>query len=601
MLTFDFETEAIAGNTTAKPPKPVGLAYKLSERAGQYLAWGHPTGNSPNAFDKARAVLLKAIAAKMPMLAHHSKFDIAVAMKHMDIPFDKVDPLLIHDTEFLLFLHDPYASTFSLKPSSERILGIPPDEQDALKQWILAHVPEATEKNFGAYISKAPASVVGPYAIGDVDRTYALYKKLYPLVPKAAYERELLLRPILMESEGRGILCDYERLECDMADLEAALLRCDETLHDELGDYDDSKPTTLADALERAGKIGQWVLTPTGKRSTSRDNLEKAIADESILRLLQYRGALGHLLSNFGRPWIAFCKDFKGRLHPEWNQVRQMRGDSKDTKGTKTGRLSCSAPNFQNMPNEYEIVIPKGFPPLPLMRQYMLADEGMMWLKRDYSQQELRILAHFSEGRLYDRYKEDPRIDAHVETSGLITEYTGLTLPRKHVKITGFSVIYGAGLNSLAEQMGVSYSEAQQVRAAYFKALPEVSSLMRECSARGKSGGTILTWGGREYPVEPSRIKEGRYMDFSYKLLNYLIQGSAGDCTKESLIRWSQDRGAGQFLATVHDENNIQVPKSNWKTGMKLLQNAMESIEFDVRMLSDGFYGTDWANLKECK
>jgi DNA polymerase-1 len=281
--------------------------------------------------------------------------------------------------------------------------------------------------------------------------------------------------------------------------------------------------------------------------------------------------------------------------------VRQAHGEQDKTKGTRTGRLSGSKPNFQNVANEYTVVIPKGYPVMPLMRSYLLPDKGMVWLKRDYSQQELRILAHFSEGRLYERYKANPKIDAHEETSALITEHTGLSLPRKLVKITGFSVIYGSGLGSLAEQMGVPYSEAQQVRNAYFTALPEVPKLMRLCSERGRHGQTITTWGGREYPVEPPKLIGGRHVDFSYKLLNYLIQGSAGDCTKESIIRWNEDKGNGEFLATVHDENDIQAPRDTWLRDMAKLRKAMEGIEFDVKMLSDGFKGPNWAQLEACK
>ena len=606
MLVADFETEAIVGNPVARPPVPVGLAVKKQGKKPVYLHWGHHDSvDGSTQRQKAVAVLAEAKANKEPILFHNAKFDVAVAAAHLGVDFDTgYDPLLIHDTMFQIFLKEPYANTFSLKPSSERILGIAPEEQDALRDWILAHVAGSTPKNFGAYIARAPASVVAPYAIGDITRTLALHNFLIDKIPHAAYEREQRLRPILMESERRGVCVDQESLENDVATYEKTLVYCDEAIRRALKapNCDLSKPQQMADALESAGLIGQWVLTPTGKRSVSRDNLEKAIADKPFLNLLQYRNALEHCMGNFGRPWVELTRDYGGRMHPEWNQVRQMKAEGgKETKGARTGRVSCSKPNFTNMPNEYELDIPDGLPPLPLMRKYLKADKGYVWCKRDYSQQELRILAHFSEGRLYERYQADPTIDAHEETSGLITEHTGLALPRKHVKITGFSVIYGAGLGSLAEQMGVPYEEAQRVRNAYFKALPEVPRLMKECAGRGKGGGTIVTWGGREYPVEPPKIIKGRWMDYSYKLLNYLIQGSAADCTKEALIRWNQNKGAGQLLCSVYDENDIQVPKHGWKIGMGFMKEAMESIEFDVKMLSDGFVGDNWANLKGCK
>ena len=137
------------------------------------------------------------------------------------------------------------------------------------------------------------------------------------------------------------------------------------------------------------------------------------------------------------------------------------------------------------------------------------------------------------------------------------------------------------------------------MKAAYFQALPEIKPLMKSCSDRGRAGQVIQTWGGREYPVEPPRLVQGRMMDFSYKLLNYLIQGSAGDCTKEAICRWEEgNKFGGQFLATVHDEINIQAPKESKVAAMRHLRDSMESIEFDVKMLSDGFRGQSWAQLE---
>jgi DNA polymerase I-like protein with 3'-5' exonuclease and polymerase domains len=258
-------------------------------------------------------------------------------------------------------------------------------------------------------------------------------------------------------------------------------------------------------------------------------------------------------------------------------------------------------PGFMNVPNEYEIVVPEGYPELPIMRTYTLPDEGHVWLKRDYSQQELRIMSSYSEGRLYHRYQENPRIDAHVETSNIITEITGMELPRKHVKITGFSMIYGAGATGLAGQLGISVAEAAMLRSAYFQALPEVRDLMEDCKERGRSGGIVTTWGGRGYPVEPPKIIAGQRRTFEYKLLNYLIQGSAADQTKEAIIRWWPNRGDSRFLATVHDEIDICAPKATAPKAMAALREAMESLEFDVKMLSDGFIGPSWGNLRECQ
>jgi len=546
---------------------------------------------------KPKAIIAEAMAQGRPLLFHNAKFDTSVMREYWGMV-----PRAVDDTLFLIFLDDPYASTFSLKPSAQRILGIAPEEQDALRDWILGHVPGSTPKNFGAFISKAPADIVGPYANGDVDRTWKLYERIRPRIPSEAYERELKLLPIVMESERRGVRLDEDKLADDLRRWDTALEKCDAEIHGILGNkhVNIDSGTELADALEAKGLVSEWQLTPTGKRSTARAALEKSIAHPGLLALLQYRGALSHCLSNFARPWLRIARC--GRLHPEWNQVRQARENTSDSKGTRTGRLSCTNPNFQNPPNEYDILPPGGYPSLPLMRQYLLPDKGFVWCKRDYSQQEMRILAHYSEGRLYHRYRENPRIDAHVEAHSLIQKYSGLDLVRKYVKITGFSIVYGSGIPALAGMLGVPVPEAAQIKGAYLFALPEVRELMDECKLRGRNNEPIVTWGGREYYVEPPYLdpKTNRMRTFEYKLLNYLIQGSAADCTKESIVRWGTDKGNGQFLATLHDENDMQAPKESWKKDMAKLNRAMGSIEFDVPMLSDGFVGSSWAQLKEC-
>lgn len=605
-LFLDFETEAINGNASLRPPKPVGLAYYHMGEQPKYLAWGHASRNNQAGPGAAINIIRAAIDNGEELCFHHGKFDTSVAEEHLGIVFPS-DPLVIHDTLFMVFLHDPYAERFGLKESAERILGILPDERDALRAWILSHV-DCKPSEWGAHIARAPGDLAGSYAIGDVIRTANLYERLVGSVPLAAYQREQRLMPITKKGERRGVRVDCDKLWDDMAIYEQVLEEVDgglrKILKSPLVNLDSNEE--LADALERGGAVKIWVKTPGGRRSISRPNLEISIADPGLRGLLAYRNTLSHCLSSFGRPWMQLASEYEGRLHPEWNQVRQER-DANKSKGTRTGRLSCMKPNLQNPPNVYEREIPEGLPDLPLMRRYLIPDEGYVWLKRDYSQQELRILAHYSEGRLYQRYQEDPRIDAHVETSALITQYTGLELPRKHVKITGFSIIYGSGIPHLSSALGVSMDEAGSTKSAYFAALPEVKVLMDQCKRRGYHNQSIMTWGGREYYVEPPKImkpKKGGVPSrrtFEYKLLNYLIQGSAADCTKEALIRWDEDLGNGEFLATLHDEIDGQAPIETAAEDMEKLRVAMESIEFDVQMLSDGFYGDNWAELEECQ
>jgi len=594
MKTIDFETEGIEGNPIYAPPKPVGVSIKHEDEPSHYLAWGHPTENNCS-FEDGRARLMEALEAG-EWLGHNSAFECAILRDYFQ--YVPKDPKKVHDTQFLIYLHDPYAFSFALKASAERILGLPPDEQTRLKDWILRNVPEAKEKDWGAYICKAPGSLVGEYAEGDTDRTKWLYDKLRPEIEANgmwdAYVREQMLAPILSAASQRGVRLDTERLEHDIPIYEAAQKKADEYIFTRLGEFDLAKDAQLADALDRAGQITEWVLTPTGRRSVARKNLVGRVRDPLILANLAYRGVLETCLGTFAGPWLAQARREKGRVHPQWNQVKGDKGQDGDMSGTRTGRMSCKAPNLQNPPNDFEeLVIPEGLPNVMQMRSYLLPDEGHVWLKRDYAAQEMRIMAHFAEGKLFEAFKKNPKTDPHAAVKTLIEECTGIVLPRKHVKITGFGIMYGRGIASTAAALGISDDEGRSVRDAYFAALPEIRSLSAGTRNRGRNGGFIRTWGGRIYYREPNAER-----DLSYKLLNYLIQGSAADQTKEGIIHWNHLRKSTDvFLAAVHDEMDICAPIEDADNAMFRLKEAMDAPRFDVPFASDGFAGPNWADI----
>ena len=140
MLTIDFETKAIDGNVITNPPRPVGVAIKLDNEPGYYLSWGHPSGNT-TVFESAKAHLLPLLDAackKNGWLAHNAPFELSVLRKWFG--WTCPDSFMVHDTQFLIFLCDPYAASMSLKPSADRILGMAPAEQDAVKNWVIENV-----------------------------------------------------------------------------------------------------------------------------------------------------------------------------------------------------------------------------------------------------------------------------------------------------------------------------------------------------------------------------------------------------------------------------------------------------------------------------
>ena len=592
------------GNPTVNPPKPVGVSIYSPDGEPEYLAWGHPSENN-SSYEEAKRRLAKIVSGREDLLFHNAKFDLSVLLKHFGMVVDK---LRVYDTQYDIFLTDPYSPNLALKPSAERLLGMPPDEQDAVKDWLMRNCAEARKKpsEWGAYICRAPGALVGEYANGDVLRTWKIFEKQHPVINSngmlAAYRREQRLLPILMASERRGILVDMERLVSDERMYSAVLDRCDNEIRKLLKapDLNIDSNEDLANALDKAGLVGTWQLTATGRRSTAKKALDAAIAHPGVLARLRYRGALSTCLGTFARPWLAQATAGDGRVHTQWNQVRSPR-DARNSAGTRTGRLSSSGPNFQNIPNEFDAKI-EGYPPLPLMRRYLLPEPGHVWCKRDFSSQEMRIAAHYAEGQLYEAYRADPKTDPHDFVKGVIREVAGMDLPRKHVKITGFQILYGGGAGAVAGQLGVSYEEGAELKNIYFNAMPEMEKLSNMTRNIGRRGDCIKTWGGRVYYAEPPKAQpDGRMREFSYKLLNYLIQGSAADLTKQAIIDWNEAASNKDlFLATVHDEINISVLEDDWEESMEVLKTAMHKDHLDVPMLSDGEVGRNWQDLEEC-
>lgn len=607
----DFETKAIRGNTTTHPPEPVGVAHGLLGKAPQYMAWGHPSENTHTRSEAAAALRRYVVEEQRPIIFFNAAFDYNVWREHLpDVPL----PRQVDDAMWMVFLQDPYSQGrhLHLKGAAEHLLGIKPDEQTELKKWILAHVPGATARDWGAYISEAPGDMVAPYARGDVFRTGRIWEYLEEKLRESgmwpAYERERALFPIINEATLRGVRCNAEKLKADEIEYTTQLMIAEEMLAARLGisTADLHNDESFADALENKGFVRQWVYTEKNKaRSLAKKNLK--IEDPVTQQLIAYRSSLATCLQNFYRVWIS-CLD-GNRLHPTWNQVRTPTEKGKLSKGARTGRLSSDTPNLMAIPNEFTLPngdplpVPEGLRELPRMREYLLPDPGFVWLKRDFSSQEVRILAHFEDGPLQEAYVANPDLDPHQMIRQRVLDITGMDYARKQIKISVFSIIYGSGATSLAEQLGVSKEYATQIRNSLFLAMPGLNDIMSDVMGMGRAKMPIRTWGGRLYLTEPPKVIKGRRMSFEYKLLNYLIQGSAADQTKDVIVEWDglSHSLPSELLCTVHDEINIQAPVECWEDQMKVLKDCMEGPRFSVPMRSEGFYSErSWADLREC-
>ena len=261
MWTIDFETKAIQ-RRPVYPPEPVGVALKHNGSRGRYLSWGHPEGNN-STFEMAHAALRRAYDSGEELLFHNAKFDLEVATKFFNLPM--VPWQRYHDTMFQVFLEDPYARSFALKPSAERILSLLPEERDAVQDWLIEHrVVARNAKDWGAYICEAPADLVGRYAIGDVDRTYALHKHLLPWIKQMgmleSYDRERQVMPILLRNEQQGMRVDADLLAADVARYQRELERADDWLRKKLKTPGLNIDATedLADALRGEQRIVQY-------------------------------------------------------------------------------------------------------------------------------------------------------------------------------------------------------------------------------------------------------------------------------------------------------------------------------------------------------
>ena len=371
-----------------------------------------------------------------------------------------------------------------------------------------------------------------------------------------AYKRELALMPVILEMEQRGINLNGPQLAFDTDHYWNILDELDEKICDKVGRrVDVDSNAQLADAIEAAGLSKGFASTPTGLRSTSKESLIGAVADPELLGHLLVRGSIATCLRTFMQPWLVQYKEH-GRLYMKWNQVRNY----SDT-GARTGRIS-SSPNLQNIPVEWEglkeqlkkikYAIIDGL--LPQVRKYIVPDPGMIFIGRDYSAQEMKLLAHFTNGALLKALQADPNKDIHQIAAGI----AGIS--RKVAKTLGFAVLYGAGVGRVAETLGVPISEARRIKEKYLEALPEIKLFQQELNAVGKSHSYTETLGGRHYRSQKPTVINGVFKSFEYKLPNYKIQGSAADQTKEAMIRYATTSASGRLVLSVHDQIVVQCP-----------------------------------------
>lgn len=483
-----------------------------------------------------------------------------------------------------------------------------------------------------------PGGLAGRYAEGDTDRTAALFELMYGSAIESgmayAYDTERELMPILLENERDGIRVDMELLEAETPVYEAALEKVEGALRARLGapDLNFDADQDFAMALIRAGIVSEESFERTPKKREFRVGKESLkpdmFSDPLVASAIGYRNRLKTCLTMFMLPWLRQARAMGGRITTNWNQTRGDGG------GTRTGRPSTYEHNFLNISKSFADR-PDGFvhpdflnvPPLPLCRKYLLPDEGELWGHRDFSGQELRVFANFEGGMwepaefaqsLLAAYLDNPSLDPHAWVRDNLQAVVPRFQPpadataeqveefnvhlRTQVKVTNFRRLYGGGAGAAAQALGISDAEAKEFCAFHDKALPGRKRLDDWCKKQAKLGLPIRTWGGRIYYVEDAVFIDGRLKTFDYKLINYLIQGSAADITKRALIDWyNHPERRARFLVTVYDEINISMPKLGWERQMAILRETMCADRLRCPMLSDGKVGERWGELQKCE
>jgi hypothetical protein len=480
---IDFEALPIRNRPTY-PPAPVGVALDVPGRRARYLAWGHPTGRNNSTWEEARREVGDLQASGRPLLYHNAKFDVEVQTTHLDLPLPPWEQ--VHDTLPMLFLQDPRAPDYQLKPSAERLLGEAPEERDEMIDWLVEHQPvpgvklvptrtksrsnkAKTNTYAGAYVAFAPPSVAGPYAIGDVRRTKALARHVYPYLEKmgmvGAYNLERALLPTLLAMEKRGVRVDLKRLGKDIDLYQRALVKLAAWIRQRLGvkeDFNLNSPK-LGEALVKAQVADPAKLGRNSKGyEVNKDALERGVIDSQMLAALRYYGSMTSYLSNPMTPWYEQASVTGGLIYTMWHSTRRSH-DEGGLAGARTGRLSCT-PNLMNLRKKVEQhfrsrrnkslpLAPVKLPPLPVIRQYIIPyDEGEVLFGRDFSSQEWRMFAHFEDGPLCQRFNEEPETDLHQEVCNAIVSY-GFKMVRGDAKHLNFGLLYGMGQDLLAKKL----------------------------------------------------------------------------------------------------------------------------------------------------
>ncbi|MGQ9716032.1 MAG: DNA polymerase I, partial [Anaerolineae bacterium] len=519
---------------------------------------------------------------QVPKYAHHAKYDMEVLARH-GLPVQG----LAFDTMLAEWLCNPSSQNLGLKNLAWVRLG---EEMTTITQ-LLGKGKEQTT------MDRVPVAEAAPYACADADMTF----RLVPILERELEEKaltalyrdvELPLVDVLMAMECNGILLDVPYLR-QMSEELAERLRALETRIYELVGYafNVNSPSQLGEALfDRLNLPRQGLRkTQAGHYSTAAEVLEKLRGLHPAVDLILEHRQIAKIKSTYVDALPELVNPETGRLHTSYNQT-----------GTVTGRLSSSEPNLQNIPIRTELG--------RRVRRAFLAEEGWLFLSADYSQVELRIVAHVS---------QDPAMlqafargeDIHASTAAAIY---GVPLEavtpemRRVAKTVNFAITYGATGFGVAQQSDLTPEEGAKLVEAYYRTYPKVRDYVERTKKMAREQGYVQTLlGRRRYFPEfqaSERVHRNR-LNAAYRMaINAPIQGTAADIIKLAMIRIHQalrDQGLRtRMTLQVHDELVFEVPKEELGRVAPLVREIMEgAFPLDAPLKVDMKVGANWEEM----
>ena len=574
LFAFDTETTSLDYMNA----EIVGISFCIEPGIAAYVPVGHDYAGAPDQLPRARVLAaLKPLLEDpaLPKLGQHLKYDAHV-LANYGIRIRGMR----YDTMLESYVWNSVATRHDMDSSAAKYLGIQTIkfEQVAGKG--------ARQLTF----NQVPVERAAEYAAEDADVTLQLHRVLaaklhsVPALEKLYEEIEQPLVPVLARMEYRGVLIDGALLGAQSRQIDAQLKELTIAAHREAGtEFNIESPKQLQQILFERLQIPVLRKTPTGQPSTAEDVLEELAQSHALPRIILDYRTLAKLKSTYTDKLPEQIDLRTGRIHTSYHQAV-----------AQTGRLSSADPNLQNIP----IRRAEG----RRIRQAFVAPPGHVLLAADYSQIELRIMAHLSgDPGLLSAFAND--LDVHVATAaevfGVATDAV-TSDQRRTAKTINFGLIYGMSPFGLARQLGIDRGAAQDYVNRYFARYPGVRQFMDDTRERARRDGYVETVCGRRLYLPDIRSSNRQLQQYSERsAINAPMQGTAADIIKLAMIRvddWCErERPPAQLIMQVHDELVLEVQADAIADVTAAVRRRMvEALQLKVPLKVDTGVGANW-------